>query len=198
MRILIVDGKTKHSSFAPSSHTLPSPYNLSHLLCSPMLSFSRFSSVQGLFILVTDDCQSCQSFLTDRTQSVVFNGQTSSLQTIMWGVPQGSVLGPLLFVLYSAEVFFHITTKHGVSIHAYADDLQTYTSCTASDQHIVSSRLLSCVADISTWMSSNRLKLNADKTEFIWLIWDRGTTREDQQNPIPRCWSGCYAGRQCS
>ena len=146
MRILIVDGKTKHSSFAPSSHTLPSPYNLSHLLCSPMLSFSRFSSVQGLFILVTDDCQSCQSFLTDRTQSVVFNGQTSSLQTIMWGVPQGSVLGPLLFVLYSAEVF----TVRRYALHG----LSYRNSVRPSVRPSV--RLSVCLSDsctVSTWFN---------------------------------------------
>jgi len=47
--------------------------------------------------------------------------------------------------------------------------MQIYASCSAPDQQIVTSRLLTCVADIEAWMTSNRLKLNADKTEFIWL-----------------------------
>jgi len=47
--------------------------------------------------------------------------------------------------------------------------MQTFASCSAPDQHIVTSRLLACIADIEAWMTSNRLKLNAGKTEFIWL-----------------------------
>jgi len=82
-----------------------------------------------------------------------------------YGVPQGSVLGPLLFVLYSADVI-QIAASRGVCIHAYADDLQTYASCAATDHQTAERRLLSCYADIHTWMSSNRLKLNADKTEL--------------------------------
>jgi len=108
------------------------------------------------------------SFLTDRTQLVAFAGARSTLQSLFCGVPQGSVLGPLLFALYSADVI-KITASHGVCIHAYADDMQTYASCTAPDQQMATSRLLACVADIETWMTSNRLKLNAGKTEFIWL-----------------------------
>jgi len=90
------------------------------------------------------------------------------LQSLLCGVPQGSVLGPLLFALYSADVI-KIAASHGVYIHVYADDMQTYASCSAQDQQIVTSRLLACVADIEAWMTSNRLKLKADKTEFIWL-----------------------------
>jgi len=108
------------------------------------------------------------SFLTDRTQVVAFAGAQSTLQSLMCGVPQGSVLGPLLFVLYSADVM-KIAASHRVCFHAYADDMQTYASCTAPDQQMATSRLLTCIADIEKWMSSNRLKLNADKTEFIWF-----------------------------
>ena len=73
-----------------------------------------------------------------------------------------------LFAFYTADVL-KIAANHGVCIHAYADDLQTYASCTATDQQTATTRLLACVFDIAKWMSSNRLKLNADKTEFIWL-----------------------------
>ena len=77
-----------------------------------------------------------------------------------------------MFFLYSADVI-RIAASQGVCIHAYADDLQTYGSCDAKDQQTAERRLLSCIADIHTWMSSNRLKLNADKTEFIRLLGTR-------------------------
>jgi len=86
---------------------------------------------------------------------------------LVCGIPQGSILGPLLFVLYTYVL--KIVANHGVCIHAYADDLQTYASCAATDQQMATTRLLACVLNIAKWMSSNRLKLNADKTEFIWL-----------------------------
>ena len=108
------------------------------------------------------------SFVTDRTQAVAFDGNTSSPVKLICGVPQGSVLGPLLFVMYAAEVM-RIAQSHGVCIHAYADDLQIYVSCKAVDQQAAASQIVSCVDEIDRWMSSNRLKLNADKTEFIWL-----------------------------
>jgi len=86
---------------------------------------------------------------------------------LVCGIPQGSILGPLLFVLYTYVL--KIVANHGVCIHAYADDLQTYASCAATDQQMATTRLLACLLNIAKWMSSNRLKLNADKTEFIWL-----------------------------
>ena len=81
---------------------------------------------------------------------------------------QGSVLGLLLFVLYTADVM-KIALQHGVNIYTYADDVQTYASCQAADQQSAINQLLQCVDDIDKWMSSNRLKLNADKTEFLWI-----------------------------
>ena len=47
--------------------------------------------------------------------------------------------------------------------------MQTYASCAAPDQQTVTDRILACDADIDSWMSSNRLKLNVEKTAFIWL-----------------------------
>ena len=60
------------------------------------------------------------SFLVDRTQVVAFGGNKSTSRRLLYGVPQGSVLGPLLFALYSADVI-RIAAKHGVCIHAYVD-----------------------------------------------------------------------------
>ena len=69
-----------------------------------------------------------KSFLTGRTQCVSFNGSTSLPVTLTCGVPQGSVLGPLLFVLYTADVQA-IAAAYGISMHCYADDIQLYVRC---------------------------------------------------------------------
>jgi len=109
-----------------------------------------------------------KSFLTGRTQAVGFQGSTSSYSPLRFGVPQGSVLGPLLFLLYTADIAV-VAQRHGVAVHSYADDTQLYTSCSAADGSTSAARLLLCIDDIDCWMSSNRLKLNADKTQFMWL-----------------------------
>ena len=66
-----------------------------------------------------------RSFLSGRTQQVVFNGGQSLLNTVTTGVPQGSVLGPLLFLLYTADIPL-IAGQFGLGVHCYADDGQLY------------------------------------------------------------------------
>ena len=109
-----------------------------------------------------------RSFLTKRTQQVVFNGHSSSKVTVASGVPQGSVLGPLLFLLYTADIPL-IASEHRIEAHFYADDGQLYLFGMAGEAESMISRVTECIADVDTWMSSNRLKLNSDKTQFIWL-----------------------------
>jgi len=66
------------------------------------------------------------SFLSERTQQVAYNGRLSSVH-VLFGVPQGSVLGQLLYVLYTAELF-HVVARHQLRLHMYADDSQVYVS----------------------------------------------------------------------
>ena len=66
------------------------------------------------------------SYLEDRYQKVVIGDETSSNFKLQYGVPQGSVLGPLLFTLYTADLG-EIIKKHGLSYHMYADDTQFFT-----------------------------------------------------------------------
>ena len=96
-----------------------------------------------------------------------YTGRTSPQCQLSCDVPQGLVLGPLLFILYNTADVIEIALGRGIRIHIYADDTQIYVSCAPSDRQPAATRLLACVSKIESWMSSNRLKLNASKTEFI-------------------------------
>ncbi len=108
------------------------------------------------------------SFLSDRTQYISYNGNVSPKVNVTCGVPQGSVLGPLLFILYTSEIL-EIAAAHGVTIHCYADDIQLYCHCDSFNTADAENRITRCIADINTWMASNKLKLNPEKTQIMWL-----------------------------
>ena len=109
------------------------------------------------------------SYLTGRTQTVQIGESLSEPQNLKFGVPQGSVLGPILFTIYTTPLG-KLVRSHGLSFHLYADDTQLYLSIKPSDGTSVADakeRIEACISDIRTWMKSNFLKLNDDKTEVL-------------------------------
>ena len=108
-------------------------------------------------------------YLSDRTQYVRIHDVSSDVHALPYGVPQGSVLGPLLYSLYTSPLG-DIARSHGLSYHFYADDTQLYLSFETSspeDMSTCTSALEDCVKDIDLWMLNNKLKLNSGKTEII-------------------------------
>ena len=112
------------------------------------------------------------SYLTERCQKVRYNGSVSEMNCVTYGVPQGSVLGPLFFLIYTADVF-HMADRHGFRIHDYADDLQIYDHVPPTGIGGLVDRFIVCIEDVRRWMMDNRLRLNTSKTQVIWL----GSTR---------------------
>ena len=108
------------------------------------------------------------SYLSGRTQAVFLDGVTSDSVNLTCGVPQGSVLGPILFNIYT-QPLGEIARKHGMKYHFYADDTQLYTSFSVTDISTSIELISNCIADIRSWMQSNLLKLNETKTEVISL-----------------------------
>ena len=108
------------------------------------------------------------SFLAERTQTVRYRADTSPPADVTCGVPQGSVLGPLLFILFTADLI-GLVNDHGLSILMYADDIQLYGSCNPSKKRELSEQVSSCLDSLICWFRNNRLLLNTDKSEFMWF-----------------------------
>ena len=107
-----------------------------------------------------------KSYLEGRTQCVSIDGVLSEVNELLYGVPQGSVLGPIAFCIYTIPIG-SILNYYNISYHIYADDTQLYCTFDAECADEVVSSLQNCLADIRSWMIKNKLKINDDKTEFL-------------------------------
>lgn len=114
-----------------------------------------------------------KSYIHERQQKVQIAESLSEPLELKYGVPQGSVLGPILFSLYSSKLS-DIMSAHNINYHLYADDTQIYMPLT--DIPSCSVKLSALLSDIKLWMQKRKLKLNTGKTEVILI---KGNLKSD-------------------
>ena len=124
------------------------------------------------------------SYLTERYQAVKIGYTLSDLQKLLFGVPQGSVLGPLLFSLYTSPLSILIGKHKGVNFHFYAGNTKLYVHLSHMNASAAFDKLNRCLQDVKEWMSASKLKLNPDKTEFIFFGTKKQRERSNACFPI--------------
>ena len=105
-----------------------------------------------------------KSYLTGRSQRVTIGSSSSMATPVYHGVPQGSVLGPVLFNVYTTPIA-DICKKHQVHYHRFADDIQLYVSYNPAESEELNDakiQLIQCIDEIRAWMLLHQLKLNDD------------------------------------
>ena len=106
------------------------------------------------------------SYLTDRTHYVSLSNHCSAFTHVHAGVPQGSVLGPMLCTMY-IKPFSAIFDSHSIIHHSFADDLQLEMSAPPDIIYELLHSMQSCISDVKAWATANMLKLNDNKTELM-------------------------------
>ena len=104
----------------------------------------------------------------------------------MYGVPQGSVLGPLEFCIYTIPIGA-ILRHYKINYQIYADDTQLYCAFELESFDQVFSSIRACISDIRSWMIGNKLKINDDKTELLIITSPHSKFATDLQLSIGQC-----------
>jgi len=139
------------------------------ILCRPL---------QSSFGLSGSPLQWFELYLHSRSQYVWRGQMRSAVKYLVCGILQGSVLGPILFIIYVADLVA-VVERCGFCLHLYADDTLVYCSCRPPAVHDFQQRLSACLGDVATWMRTNRLQLNTNKTDLLWCF----TARRQRQQP---------------
>ncbi len=103
-----------------------------------------------------------KSYLSNRQQCVQVNGHLSEFTTVRHGVPQGSILGPLLFLLYINDI---VKTTPKLEFLLFADDTSIFLS--GKDLKSMESTLNTELDNISNWLKANKLSLNIKKSNIL-------------------------------
>ena len=145
-------------------------------ICAQVMRLMTMSVLDRRFGIRESAMDWFSSYLSDQTQSICANSVMSRPISVTCSVPQGSVLGPMLFISYTDDVTL-IFDSHQVNHHLYADDKQAYVSVPVNNVSLARQILERCVSDITSWCASRRLQLNAAKTELIWFgsrqMWEK-------------------------
>ena len=127
--------------------------------------------LQSKFGITDNALKWFKSYLFNRTQFVSIDDNKSKTFNLECGVPQGSILGPILYLLYTSPLA-DILRRHNMLFHLYADDTQLYVSFSCNDDidlDLTTVNIESCLSDINNWMTLNKLKLNKSKTELLYF-----------------------------
>ena len=110
-----------------------------------------------------------KNYITTVAENLNVQIYLSDYFNLHYGVPQGSCLGPLLFTICSSKLL-QIIWKNLPNVHAYSDDTQLYIAFSTKDavgRLRATEAIERCIDDIRTWMLTDKLKINDDKTEFM-------------------------------
>ena len=119
------------------------------------------------------------SYFSGCIQTICCGISASDASAVLCGVPQGSVFGLILFLLYTADLL-PLIEHHNLRQHMYADDTQICGFCRPTAASQLQQQVSVCIDNVALWMRSNRLQLNTAKTEVLWCASSR------QQHQLPQ------------